>query len=247
MAARGGHATYFLLWGVMKAVDAINTAFTMAGRKALGQPLDGDELAWGMALLRGMVDSWQADGLYVPFVTETVQTVAGSPITIGPGQTINVPRPKFVRDTSYFRSSGADFPIEWVNEREFNGIGVKAVKAALPVYGHYDGALPTASLYFWPAPQDSQLHLVMDAPLPAFADFNVTDYAVDTGYVDAVAYTLAVKACLGLRDVPPDLERQANNAVRKVRLNNARVPRIGLPWPLAGHRGGSLADFMAGF
>lgn len=228
----------------VKTIDIINTAFTLAGRKAIGNQLDGDELSWGMTLLKGMINSWQVDGLYIPFVTEAVSTISGSPVAIGLGQTINVPRPRFVRDTSFFRVNGVDVPVHWVNEREFNQLQIKTISSQFPLYGYYDAAIPVGNIYFWPAPQNVELHLILDAELPAFSDFNTTDYAIDTGYSEALYLTLACKACLGIKDIPADLERNANKAVSKIRRNNGKVPIIKLPYQIGNRRKASSQNIL---
>jgi len=228
----------------VKTIDIVNTAFTLAGRKAIGNPLDGEELAWGMTLLKGMINSWQADGLFIPFVTEAVATVSGSPVAIGTGQTVNVPRPRFVRDTSFFRVTNVDVPVHWLNEKEFNQLQTKTISSQYPLYGYYDAAIPVGKLYFWPAPQNVELHLILDAELPAFSDFNITDYAIDTGYSEAIYLTLACKACLGIKEIPADLERNANKAVSKIRRNNGKVPVVNLPYQIGSKHKASWEDFL---
>jgi len=230
----------------MKAIEAIDKAFTLAGIKALGSPLDGDVVNWGLTLLQGMIDAWQADGLYIPFVTKTVQIVNGSPITIGTGQTIDIARPRFVRNTSFFRVQGIDYPIAWLPQEEYNLIRNKDIQNQWPLYGYYDGVLPVSSIYFWPEPQNSELHLITDCALPSFADVNITDYSIDVGYSDGIVYELACRACIGIKDVPPDLRRQAQKSVRSIRENNTQPPILNLPYPLYGVRRGTYTDFISG-
>lgn len=207
----------------MKASELIEFAFTLAGRKALGQPLDGDSKAQGLELLQVLVDSWQAQGIFIPYTTEITQTVTGSPVTIGTGGTINTIRPLRVLDTSFFRVSNVDYPINWLNQADFNQIIYKAQTGFPSCYGFYNHALPLGSLYFWPVPTANELHLRLDAVLPAFVDYD-TDYGIETGYNAALKFSLAEYACYGIKDVPKSIADQAEMARKAIILNNTNVP-----------------------
>lgn len=207
----------------MKASALIESAFTLAGRKALGQPIDGDSKAQGLELLQMLVDSWQAQGIFIPYTTEIVQSVTGSPVTIGTGGTINTTRPLRVLDTSFFRINSIDYPIKWVDEAEFNLIWNKTITEFTPRYGFYDHALPLGNLYFWPKPTAYELHLRLDAILPAFVDYD-TDYNIEIGYTNAIKLSLAEYACMGIKEVPQSIGVQAEKARKAIIQNNMQVP-----------------------
>jgi len=212
-------------------------AFTLAGRKALGMYLDGDSANNGLSLLQLLTDSWQASGMFIPFSTEVVQTVTGSPITIGTGGTINVPRPLRMLDTSFFRVNSIDYPITWLPQQEFNEISLKAQAGTFPFYGSYDNNLPLGNIQFWPVPTSKELHLRLDAVFPGFVDFD-TDYPIEVGYQSAITYTLAEMACMGIREVPVEVARQAAQARKAILLNNAPVPLWKAPNVTRGLSGG---------
>lgn len=228
-----------------KASDIIDMAFTLAGRKALGQPMDGDISAYALTLLRLLIDQWQADSLYVPFMAETIQTVSGSPITIALGQTISIPSPKNIDEASFYRVSGQDRKLTWLNRSDFNSITLKDIGSQYPVYAYYDKAMPVPSLHLWPKAENIELHLVYEALLPSFDDYSVTDYAVSIGYKNALVFSLAELACMGVRDVPQDIREKAITARSVIKKNNYS-PTI-LQNQVKGYGSRSLSRFLAGF
>lgn len=213
---------------MVMAVNIIEEAYTYAGIKALGSQLDGETLAQGLSRLNSMLNAWQSDNLFIPYVSEVVTTVTGSPISIGTGQTINVTRPRFIRDTSYVRYQSQDWPIQWVNQPKFNELYNKTWSSTYPMYGYYDNQFPVGHIYFWPKLSSSELHLQLDAILPQFADYT-TDYPIDTGWQLALELSLAEKACIGIKNIDQGLRLAAMNARDTIRTNNAVIEELGVP------------------
>jgi hypothetical protein len=222
-----------------KASDIINTASVLCGLKAAGEPISGDEDSYGLSMLNAMLDSWQADNLYIPYVTEVIATVTGSPVLIGTGQTINVARPKFIRDTSFIRSGGLDTKIWWLSEADFNEIPVKSATGTFSNWGYYDEAFPIGRIYLYPQPTNSELHLQIDATLPQFADYT-TDYDIDTGWLMALYLSLAEYLCIGVREPPAGLMQKAMLARRQIRNNNAQINTLQIDTNLLPGRRGYL-------
>lgn len=205
----------------MKARDIIDDAFTIAGRKALGQPLDGDTLAYGLRRLNQLIDGWKVQDMYIPVTTEIVQTVTGSPVTIGTGGTINTTAPNSVKNVSFFRIGGSDYEIIWIGQEAFSEIILKGI-AGYPRYGYYENSLPLGKLYFYPQPQSMELHLRVNTTLPAFVDYD-TDYTFQDGFDNALNYTMAEIACEGVRDVPADIAIKARNARLAIKERNLKA------------------------
>jgi|WetSurMetagenome_2_1015567.scaffolds.fasta_scaffold00310_28 hypothetical protein len=212
----------------MKAAKLIEKATTYAGIRALGSALDGDTLDFGLAVLNSMLESWQEDNLFIPYVQDIVTTVTGSPVSIGTGQTINVARPRDIKDTSFIRFNGVDSPIKLVSEEEYNRIANKSLSSVYSWIGYYDKQYPVGHLYLYPAPTNSSLHIIVDAVLPQFADYT-TDYNIGIGYQNAIELSLAELLCLGLRALPSGLEKQAMLARKVIRRNNVSIWPMELP------------------
>lgn len=227
----------------MKAQEILNFGATIAGRKAIGQPMDGEQAAFLLGLLNTEIDAWQGDGMYIPFLAEIVQNVTGTGITIGTGGVINTARPKFVRDTSFFRISGVDFPIAWKSQEEFNRISAKGI-SGIPVIGWLEEALPLSRLNFYPAPQNHELHLRLDVQLPGFVDYD-TDYDIDDGYENALKWTMAELACMGVRPVPDDVRERAVKA-RAMIKKNSYTHTVMHNNPFNNRARRSFSDFLTG-
>ena len=206
------------------AQQVIDQASTMAGIKAIGDPLDGDSNSYALLCLNAMLDSWQTENLMIPFVSETVATATTNPVTIGAGQTINVARPKFIRDTSFIRSNNIDYPITWITEADYTNIFNKSLSSTIAWYAYYDGQFPVGNIYFYPNVSGASIHLQLDAILPQFADYS-TDYAIDKGYLLALYASLAEILCIGVKPIPPDVALLANNQRNLIRQNNLKINR----------------------
>ncbi len=215
----------------MKAADLILNAANMAGIQAIGDTMEGTYGIYALGRLNSLLDSWQIDGLYIPFTSEIVQTVTGSPVTIGAGQTINTALPRFINDTSFFRIAATDYPLQIVSQERFNAISSKYAEG-VPSVMYYDEKFPIGNLYFYPKPASLELHLQINAVFPVFADLT-TDYDIGKGYQLALELSLAEILCIGVRDVPAELARQAIRARRVLKTTNFRPTEMALPSELA--------------
>lgn len=211
----------------MKAADLILNAANMAGIQAIGDTMEGTYSIYALGRLNSLLDSWQVDNLYIPYITEISQVITGSPVTIGTGQTINVALPRFIRDTSFIRVSNTDYPLQIVDESTFNAI-INKTAGGTPALVYYDEKFPVGNLYFYPKPTSLEVHLQIDAAFPAFADLT-TDYDIGKGYQLALELSLAELLCIGVREVPVELARQAIRARRVLKANNLRIPEMSLP------------------
>lgn len=205
----------------MKAQECIEFAFTRIGRKAYGQPLSGDALSDGLALLNDLLDKWQIIGLYIHHTTEVVQSVTGSPVTVGAGGTINVPLPQFIRDTSFFRVGKTDYPLEVVSQERFNTLQYKDV-SGLPRYVWLEHGSPLSKLHFYPKPSNMELHLRLDARFTKFTNYD-EDVSVPPGYESAFKWSLAERLCAGIKEVPALVRQEAINARAAIKENNVTI------------------------
>ena len=220
----------------------IERAYSLIGYKDPGEALSGADAQYALEALNDMIDGWNTQGNFIVSVTEHVQTVSGLPITIGPGMTIDVPRPISVENGSFVRIGGVDFPIQWINREEYNSIAYKGIGSNVPAYGYYDGNMPTANIYLWPySLTGAELHLQLNSVLNEFADLS-TDYTLAPGYRKAISYSLAEELAPGVRELPAQVAKQAFLARKAIRRTNVDVPL------LASGRGGfsPLARFLSG-
>jgi hypothetical protein len=229
----------------VKANQIIDAAFTLAGIKAIGETIAGDASEWAFTLLNDLLDEWNTDGLFIADNTETIITVSGQSVTIGTGKVINVTRPVRMLDTSFFRVNNIDFPIQWINQGEYNAIPYKAITSTIPYFAYYDGGIPDGNIFFWPYPATgSELHLQLGVQFAGFVDYT-TPINLAQGYKQALQYTLAERLCTGIRDVPAQLAKNAIQARDHIRVLNATVPTLEVGYGDTATLGGK-ARFLMG-
>lgn len=208
------------------ALQIVNRAAELIGYKDSDEALSGNDAANFLDILNDIVDSWNTQRLYIVTVEENVSSFSSSPVTIGPGMTINVPRPVRIEDTSFIRINNIDYGLHWLEREEFNSITAKNVTGSFPVYAYYDDSMPTGSIYFWPKPTTTvELHLQLQQQLSAFADLN-TDYTLAPGYKKAFEYTLAEDLAPGRRALDPQISRQAAIARKAIKVTNFESPQM---------------------
>jgi len=106
-----------------------------------------------------------------------------------------MPRPLRVTD-SFTRittagTSGLDYPIQSVDQKQYNAIGYKGISAPWPIAMWYNPTYPLGNLYFYQNPSGAgQLHLFSDNILTNFATLT-QQASVPQGYVRWIKWALA--------------------------------------------------------
>jgi hypothetical protein len=150
-------------------------------------------------------------GSGIPAGTTVVSTNPGAgtvlmsaPATLTPGiQQISytipgdfkVTRPLRVTDSftriSTAGTSGLDYPIQVVDQKQYNAIGYKGISAPWPIAVWYNPTYPLGNLYFYQNPSGAgQLHLFADRVLTNFATLT-QQASVPQGYVRWIKWALA--------------------------------------------------------
>lgn len=208
------------------AATIIDNAYVLSGYKDAREALDGQDAAYGLDRLNGMIDGWNTQGLYLFTTSEVVVTTSGATITIGTGATINTPAPVSMPNGSYIRISGLDYPITWISDEEYQLIQLKSTPSTIAILGNYTKGYPTGTLNFWPVQTTSaEYHIFINTQLTEFASLG-TDIALPQGYRRALEYSLAEELCIGLREPSAMLVRNAANARRAIRHANVVVPTL---------------------
>lgn len=204
----------------------IDRAYGLLGYKDAGETLSGADADYGLNVLNDMIDSWNTQRLFIFTTTAVTSTILGLSASIGPGLTINTPRPTMIPAQGSFVSvGGVDYPIEFINDAQYNGIAIKSTPSTIPIYAYYNGGLPS-SIYFWPYPSvPTSFTLLLEQQLTAFADL-VTDVPLVPGYKKALQESLAEELAPGLRDIPQSLARIAAKSRQAIRRTNANVPLL---------------------
>lgn len=165
----------------------------------------------GATVPTDMIARSDLTGSGIPAGTTVVSTNPGAgtilmsaPATLTPGiqqiaYTIpgdfKIPRPLRVTD-SFTRittagTSGLDYPIQSVDQKQYNAIGYKGISAPWPIAMWYNPTYPLGNLYFYQNPSGAgQLHLFTDNILTNFATLTQAA-SVPQGYVRWIKWALA--------------------------------------------------------
>lgn len=208
------------------ALQIIDRAYSLLGYKAAGEVLSSDDANYGLEALNAMLDGWQTQSMYIVSKGAVVATISGTSATVGPGMIFDTPRPVRIEDGSFSRLNGVDYDVTEIDRETYASISLKTVSSTFPQYIYYDGNMPTANLFFYPAPVAGvEFHLAVQTQLTAFANL-ATDYKLAPGYAKALQYSLAEELAPGIKEVPMSLMRIAANARRAIRRTNVDVPLL---------------------
>lgn len=199
------------------ALQIMNRASEIAGYKDPSEALSGDDSAQFLAVLNGLVDTWNTSRLYV-VATQTVSaSVSSSPVSIGASQTLNTTRPIRI-EGGWIRQNDTDYTLELITSSEYDDIQNKSLTSSIPTHAFYSPGLPTGSIYLWPAPLGTiSLHVRVMTQLSSFAAI-ATDYTLAPGYKRALEYSLAEE--LFPNRITPQISRLAFGARRAIKNAN---------------------------
>ena len=192
---------------------------------------DNAEMEYCRGRLNLMLDLWSNEGLMIYARTEDTLTltVGTGDYTIGAGSDISTVRPVRV-DQAYLRdSSGSlavDYPLDVINQQEYNGIPVKGV-TALPRRLYYFPNVPSGTVYFDHLPDRAYvLHLFSQKPFGGFADLT-TEYDFPPGYQAAMSTNLGLRLSNDYeKAINQFMVDEAERALSGIKRVNAEVPML---------------------
>ena len=203
------------------AQSIIDRAYGLLGYKDPSETLSAADSNYALAAMNDMIDSWNTQSLFIVAMQSVSGAIAGNPVTIGSGATINTTRPVSI-ETGYVRNDGSDYPITWITQAQYDSISYKSTTDDSAMVGYYDKAVPTGNIYLYPAVTGT-LYLTIATMLTEFADLT-TSYSLAPGYRKALSYSLAEELAPGLKELPAAIPRLAANARREIRNANIVVP-----------------------
>jgi hypothetical protein len=212
------------------ANSIIRRALGHLGIVALGQTVKPGDAADCLIALNTMLDGWAVENLYA-YATQTITGTLPANTqtrTIGPtGQLVATPRPVRLEDGCFFSVGGIDYPLDTINEAEFNSIGLKAVSSLGPRWVFYNPTLPNGVLHFHlRAAASVALSLVVQQRISSFASLT-QQYTLPPGYERALVFSLAEEVAASYeREVPPTVARNAAMARRNIKRVNVVVPQL---------------------
>jgi hypothetical protein len=185
------------------ATQVIYRSLRLIGQIRPGQGASASQNNDGLATANDMLDAWSVERLNV-FNVATASyplTTATPAYLIGPGQTLNAPRPIRIERAGILianpNGSGTiRQPLRILSEREWDAIAVKISTSPIPEKLYCDNAYPYATLNLLPIPTFSsgtapKLELSTWTALTQFPDLT-TDVEFPPAYELAIRYNLAL-------------------------------------------------------
>lgn len=178
-----------------KILDIIKAARRKLNIDAVGDTLNDEDAQEGLGVLNDVVSDWNSQGLFLYATKEisTTLTAGKNPHTIyaDVAADINDVRPTQIK-YALIRSSGVDYPLEIMTEREYFGITSKATESDIPTHIMYRPEYPAGKIYLYPAPLSAaNLVMTVNMKISAFSTIN-DDVSLPEGYETALKYGLAI-------------------------------------------------------
>lgn len=236
-------------------LDLAQLALQHLGVLQDNEVVNGSDGALALAKMNLMLDQWAAEELLIPCITRTTWTIAAntSTYTVGVGGTINVTRPEFVDQVTFYdptQTTPLEIPLGPLTDDMYELYPYKTMTNVWPNFYWYNktyvGSL--ATLVLLPVPS-STLTGVMYAKtaLSQIASLSTT-IVLPPGYQNLIVTNLAVAlASLFERDPAPSLVEEAKNAMRVVKSRNDKPAELGFEKAaLFQSNGYSALDFFRG-
>lgn len=214
--------------------DLVTSSFRLINRLAPGRTIGPSELAAGVECLNAMIDSWNADRLFIYRIAAATYTLTPNTqsYTIGPSAaTFTAARPERIEranivDVLSNPAQPSRTPLELIDSRAWSEIAVRSVSSPLPDRLYYDRAYPNGSLSLYPYPSvANQLELFTWGLMGAVASGDTL--SVPPGYQEALKYNLAVRMVPEVKD-----GQLIDSVVALAQSSLARIQGMNAPSPV---------------
>lgn len=216
------------------ALSLIERARRLIKALGVGETLESELANNGLEALNAMLESWSLDELAV-YVTKisTHNLTSVQTFTVGTGGTFNIPRPDRI-ESAYVTVGGNDYPLQIIDNEQWNAITEKDTTATIPAYLKYDANVPLGNISLFPIPNGGSLTINTFQPLQRFT--NLTDVLLlPSGYERAIAYNLAIEiAPEASMQISQEVARGARESKAAIMRINARMPVLGMDKSLVG-------------
>jgi len=206
----------------LSANDIIERSMVKARIISPGEAIPAGKSAQIYAELNDLIESWALEKLMVVAdVLESFAFVVGqAEYTYGTGGDFNSARPIKIKDESFVRSGGIDYPITLKTMDVYRRQSNKAV-GARPEIMSYNPEYPLSKMFFWPTPSATDsIYLRVTKTMTGFADLT-TKVSLEPGYSRAIISNLAIEISPNFgKKVSKELAFLAEQAKAAIKSNN---------------------------
>ena len=173
--------------------ELCKAALRKIGANASGETPTDAEMQEALFGLKHMLRAWSSSGQRIFETTIVTHTLDGSQsYTIGSGADIDTTRPVRIHYATV-SSSGLDYPMEIISEREYAEIALKSDGSNIPAWLWYNPGYSIGTLYIYP-PGSGTLTLYTDVPLTDPTTLT-EDVTLPGEYHEAIVWNLACDLC----------------------------------------------------
>lgn len=216
------------------AQTIVNDAYIEA---KIANPIDGAEssdLTVGLRYLNRIIEHLSVENISIPYSTsENFSITDGTAsYTMGSGGTASSTRAKRILSAYVRDSSGNDYPLGIISEKDYNMIGDKDLEG-LPVKLFYDPVYATGVIYFYPVP-DKTYTAYIESQKTLHSTLSLgTTLSLPSEYEELFVLLLAAKvARTNGAPTEQSLRIDADKALKRIQSFNLshRVPKAVLPF-----------------
>ena len=192
----------------MTALELINRSLKLCGVLGEGQTASAEQAEDALSSLNDILDQMNTDGLsvYAEANDAAVTVASQTTYTVGTGGDWPITRPVSI-SSLYVDWQGVSYPVQEVNQDQWNTLLFKAQPGILPSYFLYVNDYPLGLLSLWPVPMQAiPVALATNTSLPALTLATVLSLA--PGYAKYLRFALAV-------DLAPEYGVASNPVVIK--------------------------------
>lgn len=230
------------------ATDIMTRAMVKARVLYPGETLPSNKSDQMFEELNDLLEMWSLDKLMVVAdVEESFALTAGTArYTYGTGGDFDSDRPIYIKNESYFRGGGRDYPVTVVPSSEYRRRYDKDSQGT-PREMSYLPEFPLGIVNIWPSPSSSDtLYIKASKTVTEFSD-KTTDVSLQPGYSAALVTNLAVQILPNFgKKVPRSLAALAAMNLGKIKQANRELIKTVNPVDLAAMTGGSRGNIIEG-
>lgn len=230
---------------ILTVRQVLQDAMSLAGAVDTDEELQGSDLEIALRAANVMLNKWSSTRLMMRSTTQDILTLTGGKYIYNISAQATAPdfvtakpfriKSSFVRD-----ASNTDMPVDIITLTEYEGYGDKSITIGTSRSLYYDPGpsqqvINTGIIYLYPIPdQNYRLFIESDKYLTEFV--NYTDVITfEPLYYEALTYNLALRLFRRFHEptaqIPPDIIKIAQDAIKAIETMNSVQARCGIDLP----------------